>query len=480
MKKLLNFKNSIIGKIGILFIIMFVFLLVPVVIQTYTSFNQARVYTELINNITYANQLNNDVNTEIEPVVWGIVAGKTTFEESGITALIKDIKNRMHEIKENTLSIEGSGTMDVSLRALDTMEGYFDKLKMQIDTKSPVAEREETLEEIRVCVSGIDDLLKDFSNKQLIEIDKLNQEWSTQSNRNLLINILLILAVVVAGVLVFWYISREFMRPVEKLLQMSNKISEGDFSSRIDSMSSQEFNELALSMNTMSGKIEHLIDTSVEKEKQVRMSEYKAHQAQITPHFLYNTLDAIIWAAEAGDVEKVITLVSALSSFFRISLSQGIDFISISEEIEHVRNYLRIQQIRYSDVLSYEINVDESIGNKRILKLLLQPLVENSLYHGIKGSRTRGKITINVVLENDKVRFSVADNGVGMTSETLEKLRRDLASEKENETGYGLFSVNRRLKLYYNLEDGLEIKSEYKKGTEVSFVLGRNGDDGKV
>ena len=471
MKKLLNFKNSIIGKIGILFIIMFVFLLIPVVMQTYNTFKQTQVYTELINNITYANQLNNDVNTEIEPVVWGIVAGKTTFDESGITNLIDDIKQRMHEIKANTLSVEGSGIMDVSLRALDTMEGYFDKLKVQIDSKSPVAEREETLEEIRVCVSGIDDLLKEFSNKQLIEIEKLNQEWSIQSNRNLLINILLILAVVIAGILVFWYISREFMKPVGKLLQMSNKISEGDFSSRIDGMSSQEFNELALSMNTMSGKIEQLIDSSVEKEKQVRMSEYKAHQAQITPHFLYNTLDAIIWAAEAGDVEKVISLVSALSSFFRISLSQGIDFISISQEIEHVRNYLKIQQVRYSDVLSYEINVDESVGNKRILKLLLQPLVENSLYHGIKGSRVRGRITVTVVAFDGKVKFSVADNGVGMTKETLEKLKYDLASEKENETGYGLFSVNRRLKLYYNLEDGLDIKSEYKKGTEVSFVL---------
>lgn len=471
MKKILNFKNSIIGKIGILFIIMFVFLLTPVVIQTYTTFNQAQLYTEMINNITYANQLNNDVNTEIEPVVWGIVAGKTTFEDSGITPLVEDIEKRMHEIKANTLSVEGSGIMDISLRALATMEGYLDKLKNQIDTKSPVAEREETLEEIRVCASGIDDLLKEFSSKQLIEIDKLNQEWSRQSNNNFIINILLIATVVVAGVLVLWYISREVMKPAEKLLQMSNKISEGDFSSRIDGLGSQEFNELGISMNTMSEKIELLIETSVEKEKQVRMLEYKAHQAQITPHFLYNTLDAIIWAAEAQDMSKVITLVSALSSFFRISLSQGIDFIPISEEIAHVQNYLRIQKIRYSDVLSYAINVDDSIGNQKILKLLLQPLVENSLYHGIKGSRRRGKITVNAVVEDGKVKFSVIDNGVGMTEEKLEQLKKALASENESETGYGLHSVNRRLKLYYGLKDGLEIRSEYKKMTEVSFVL---------
>jgi two-component system sensor histidine kinase YesM len=169
-------------------------------------------------------------------------------------------------------------------------------------------------------------------------------------------------------------------------------------------------------------------------------------------------------------MDDVITLVTSLSSFFRISLSHGIDFIPVSNEIEHVRNYLIIQQIRYYDVLTYEIIVDDDIPDKKILKLMLQPLVENALYHGIKHTRERGKITVTVKREGAKVRFSVADNGIGMSQETLETLKHEI-NHGSGEKGYGLYNVNRRLKLYYDLSEGIEIKSEYKNGTEVSFVL---------
>ena len=169
-------------------------------------------------------------------------------------------------------------------------------------------------------------------------------------------------------------------------------------------------------------------------------------------------------------MSDVITLVASLSSFFRISLSHGIDFIPIRDEIEHVRNYLVIQQIRYSDVLSYEIKVDDDMPNVKILKLLLQPLVENSLYHGIKNTRERGKITVSIEKEGGKLRFAVADNGIGMKPDVLDALRHEI-NYGTGEKGYGLFNVNRRLKLFYGLQDGIEIESEYRKGTKVSFVL---------
>ena len=167
----------------------------------------------------------------------------------------------------------------------------------------------------------------------------------------------------------------------------------------------------------------------------------------------------------------VVTLVASLSTFFRISLSHGIDYIPVNDEIEHVRNYLIIQQIRYSDVLTYEIDVDKDIQDKKILKLLLQPLVENSLYHGIKNTRERGTISVSVRKEGEKLRFIVKDNGIGMKEKALEELLHDV-NHGSGEKGYGLYNVNRRLKLYYGLSEGIEIKSEYKKGTKVSFVLG--------
>jgi len=468
--KLFNIRKSIVGKIIVLFVMMFILLLTPVIIQTYTSFKQARSYRDIINSITYANELNTDVSEKIQPIAWNIVAGKVKFDESGIMPLIDDIRARMNEIKNNTYSVENRWTMEISLRALNTLENYLIRLKTQIDEKYLVEENEKVLEEIGTCIDNINDFLEDFSSQQVAEVSVLNQKMYQQSYWNFIINILLTVTVIFVGVFAFWYISKSIMNPIEKLLNMSDKISEGDFSFRAEMEASDEFNELAVGMNTMSEKIELLIEKSIEEQKQMQMLEYKVLQAQITPHFLYNTLDAIIWAAEAKNMSSVITLVTSLSSFFRTSLSHGIDFIPISSEIEHVRSYLTIQQMRYNDVLSYEINVDDGLHNQKILKLLLQPLVENSLYHGIKSTRERGKITVSINKENAKVRFTVTDNGIGMKPEELEELKYDI-NYGNGEKGYGLFNINRRLKLYYGLSEGIEIKSEYKKGTEVSFIL---------
>ena len=470
IRRLLNTRDSIIGKIIILFILMFVLLLTPVIVQSYTSFQQAQRYGEIINNIIYANRLNQDVAEGIEPLVWNIVAGKLEFDDSGIMRLIFGVRDRMTDIRNHTDSIENRGIMDISLRALMILENYLIRLRTQIEERYPVAENEKLLEEIRVCVAGINDLLQEFSSKQVSEAAELNEIMSQRSTRYFIVNISLVFVVIAVGTIAFIYIYKGLTNPIEKLLRMSNKISEGDFSHRVNLSASDEFNDLAAGMNTMSEKIELLLEQGIEEQKQIQMMEHKVLQAQITPHFLYNTLDAIIWAAEAERIPDVITLVASLSSFFRTSLSHGIDFIPIGDEIEHVRNYLIIQQIRYSDVLSYEIIVDDDIPDVKILKLLLQPLVENSLYHGIKNTRERGKITVTVKKENGKIRFTVADTGLGMTPEKLSALKNDLNSGNA-ESGYGLFNVNRRLKLYYGLQEGIEIKAEYKKGTEVSFAL---------
>jgi len=472
-------RKSIIGKIIILFVLMFLLLLTPAVVQNVTSIRQTQLYREMLDNIIYTNQLNTDVVENIEPVVWNIVAGKENFEDSGIWNLISGIRIRMVGIRNNTESPENRGVMEMSIRALSTLENFLRRLNTQIQERYPVAENELLLEDIRVCIAGIDDLLREFSSMQVEEAAILNQTMTIQSNRILLLNISLTIFIIIAGIFAFLYISRSLMNPIEKLLRMSRRISEGDFSSRAELSTSDEFDSLAAGMNIMSEQIELLLEKSIEEQKQLQMMEHTILQAQIKPHFLYNTLDAIIWAAEADNTADVVTLVASLSTFFRISLSHGIDLIPVHDEIEHVRNYLVIQQIRYSDVLTYEINIDEDIPDTKILKLLLQPLVENALYHGIKNTRDRGKIVVSVEKESgkteggkdeEKLRFTVADTGIGMTEETLKELIHDINHGK-GEKGYGLYNVNRRLKLYYDVSEGIEIKSEYKKGTTVSFVL---------
>ncbi len=200
----------------------------------------------------------------------------------------------------------------------------------------------------------------------------------------------------------------------------------------------------------------------------------KALQSQITPHFLYNTFDMIIWLAEACKTNEVIDVTRAFSSFFRVSLSRGREWITVSEEMEHVRSYLIIQKIRYRDILDYAIDVDEDVLERKMLKLLLQPLVENALYHGIKNKRGKGRIEIKGSRSGSAMRFTVTDNGCGMEPErlahVLEQIDPNYASEELSDV-YGLYSVTRRLRLYYGEEASISIESEWQKGTVVSLFL---------
>jgi two-component system sensor histidine kinase YesM len=198
-------------------------------------------------------------------------------------------------------------------------------------------------------------------------------------------------------------------------------------------------------------------------------------QAQINPHFLYNTLDTIIWMAESKKTDDVVSLVTALSSFFRISLSKGMDWITIGEEIERIRSYLTIQKMRYRDILDFKIDVDEEVTENTILKLILQPLVENALYHGIKNKRQGGTISIRVrQMNEDEILLEVEDDGIGFTPEKLAQLQAELADDSGEfklESGYGIGNVNKRIRLYYGSPYGVSIQSEYNSGTCVNLVI---------
>jgi len=206
----------------------------------------------------------------------------------------------------------------------------------------------------------------------------------------------------------------------------------------------------------------------------------KALQAQITPHFLYNTFDTIVWLAEEKRNDQVIDITRAFSSFFRLSLNKGKDFLSVSKEFEHVKSYLTIQKIRYRDILDYEIEYESEMADCQILKLVLQPLVENALYHGIKNKRGRGLISVKGWRENERLCFSVEDNGIGMTEEKLANIIQQISGSADPEdlnNVYGLYNVNKRLELYYDASTKLEITSRYKLGTTVYFSVPEVGFD---
>lgn len=247
------------------------------------------------------------------------------------------------------------------------------------------------------------------------------------------------------------------------------KAEEGDLSVRFNSKYNDEIGQLGKSFNTMIKEISNLVDMVYMEQKCKREAELKTLQAQIKPHFLYNTLYTIQWMAGEHGAQDVVHIVGALANLFRIGLSKGKEMISVQEELEHVRSYLIIQKARYEDKLMYEINYEEDVLHHRVLKLILQPLVENAIYHGINAKRGGGTIRITARLDKGKLHFCVADDGIGMTPAKLIELRNSLENNHSEsaKTGFGISNVNERIRLSYGLEYGLIYTSVYQEGTKV-------------
>ena len=226
-------------------------------------------------------------------------------------------------------------------------------------------------------------------------------------------------------------------------------------------------------------EIETLVDDIHREQEIAKDAELRLLQEQINPHFLYNTLDAIIWMTEAGENQKAIQIIQELSSFFRISLSKGESIITIKNEREHVKNYLEIQRFRYQDILDYEIDMNEDILEYHIQKLTLQPIVENAIYHGIKNKRGGGKITVEGDFQGDDIIFRVRDNGIGMKEEELTKFRDyisgkielDNSDKNKSGSGFGMANVEKRIEMMYGPDYGVTVESKYNEGTIVTVLI---------
>ena len=220
----------------------------------------------------------------------------------------------------------------------------------------------------------------------------------------------------------------------------------------------------------MAGRIEKLLINVKEEEKLQHKTQLQLLQAQVNPHFLYNTLDTIIWLVESDKNEQAIKMLGSLSVFFRTALSKGNDIIRLEDEVAHTRSYLEIQQSRYRDIMDYEINLPDDMKEIMVPKLMIQPLAENALYHGVKEKRGKSKIIINCEkIKDDEVLITVKDNGIGMTPERLEEIKKSV--DGLSKEGFGLNAVNDRIKLYFGDEYGISIESEYGEGTTVKVHL---------
>jgi two-component system sensor histidine kinase YesM len=283
------------------------------------------------------------------------------------------------------------------------------------------------------------------------------------------------IGVIVLYIVFLFYVADKTTKPIKELQDEMAKIESLNYEASLhpEISGSLEVVELNKSFNAMMGRMNELTKSIVKEKEEQRKSELKALQNQINPHFLYNTLDSIIALIDKGENAKAEEMILALSKFFRLSISKGRNIIPLTDEIEHARNYLIIQKMRFGEAFSYDIAVEPGLEKYFVVKLILQPIVENSIGHGLKEGET-GVIAIRAYSEGDFIKFMIKDNGYGMTPDKVEELRQSLLDEKVY-NGVGLKNVYQRLRIYYGEKANVEIASEEDEGTTVTIVIPKEG-----
>ena len=265
---------------------------------------------------------------------------------------------------------------------------------------------------------------------------------------------------------------QKITKPVSRLHQAIQSFGVGKLDVRVDETGIGEISSLEQGFNQMAGEIQELMDRSISQEQEKRHMERRLLQAQISPHFLYNTLDSIIWMIQGKQYEGAGKMVSLLARFFRVALSKGKDIIPLRQEVEHATSYLSIQNIRFQDKFDFELNIDESLMEYLCPKITIQPILENAIYHGVENMFGDGEIILSIQENGEDICIEVSDNGEGMTEEQVEKiLHHDIRKTSGKGSGVGVYNVDSRIKLLYGENYGISIQSELDEGTTVKILL---------
>ena len=293
-----------------------------------------------------------------------------------------------------------------------------------------------------------------------------------QENMNIYYMTWLVL-LLVGMVLIFFDILlfRNFTNPIYQLIHTMNEFGKGNYQEKAKESGIGELKTLSEHFNHMADKLQMQMDEIRRNEREKQKMEKKLLQSQINPHFLYNTLDSIIWMIQSGEYAGAEQMVSLLAKFFRVSLSQGKDMIPLEKELEHATSYLAIQNIRFKDKFEFYVNADKNLMKYLCPKLSIQPLLENAIYHGMEGMYEDGEININIYEKEDIIHIDVVDNGLGMSAEKVEYIMNHKVVSSKRGSGIGVCNVNERIKLIYGKRYGISIVSELDEGTTATITI---------
>lgn len=442
--------------------------------------NYSRNYDEIVSNITVANNYNLNFKEQMDESLYKLVVGYVSFDQIGQDPTLEDpydlmsqCRSAFSQLMDTAVEEESKIWLQSMLRNIDTLEKRVDDIRESALAGGNYNENIWELDNnIYILTELIQDDIQYYIYYQTRSMEKVTSQLHQQINQFLVLCSVLTVLLILVVLTTTFLIAKGILQPIQELYDATQKVAEGNFAVRARSRSQDEIAALGLAFNNMAENIQALIDQVREDEEKMRRMDLRLLQEQINPHFLYNTLDTIVWLIESNETDQAVNMVMTLSNFFRLVLSKGKEFIAIREEEKHIRSYLEIQAMRYHDILEYDIQIDQTVYDVQIPKLTLQPLVENALYHGIKYKRARGYIHIHGEKDGDLVHLRVRDNGVGMDQEELEELRREISRPcQETEKGFGLANVNERIQMYFGEEYGLKIQSVKGKGTIVEVTI---------
>lgn len=438
------------------------------------------VYRGIVDNMTMANNYNLTFRDTINESTYKLVVGYTSFDRIDSSnelinpyTLINRMKSDFANINADYMDANSRMWLDRINNNIDTLEDRVSDIEENLEIGGRYDENLEILDTgVYILTELIEDDIQQYIYCQTENLGIIQKSLNKSviyffvSGSIMMIACLAMIFIIASGV------SKSITIPVTELVEVTEEISSGNLEARANIYSNDEIGRLSASVNAMTEDINTMLVRIKEDEHKMRNAEIRLLQEQINPHFLYNALDTIVWLIEVRENEKAVNMTMSLSQFFRQILSHGREYISIAEEEKHVKSYLEIQHIRYADILDYEINFDKNILDYRLLKLTLQPIVENALYHGIKYKRAKGMIKISGKLKDDLITLVVEDDGVGIEPDELEKLRENIKKPcKDTDKGFGLANVNERIRMNFGEEYGMIIESEPGIGTKVSVVV---------
>ena len=474
---------------------LFLGIMVPfLILAVYLVVNLIRLtdsYDSIVRNITNANSYSIEWKQNYDYVLYRMIVSSVNADDTEAMLdlqspydMADSVIKEYESLKKTTINAEDQVRVNDIMTLLSNLRKYTETIDQNITEGDKYDESIQMLDlDIRNLTELILENVQEYINSEAIEMENIREELQTSKDRAITLTFIALAASLLWAIFLMWDMNRNIVNPVTGLYRLTEKVAEGDFGARAENGGDAEIQRLIESFNSMTSQIGVLVENIRSEQVNLRKTELKLLQAQINPHFLYNTLDTIIWLNEAGEKKKVTDMVTSLSDFFRTTLSQGRDFVTIKEEELHIRSYLEIQKFRYADILDYEIDIPEELYGYTTLKLTMQPLVENALYHGIKYKRTRGLIKVTASgTEDNNILFTVTDDGIGMTAEELVKLRRLIDGEidmpmnaddvsGDRGQGIGLRNVNERIRLNFGTGYGITASSIYGEGTTMQVLI---------